>query len=286
MSQINPEQLIEENSEKALELLKKYNIAPSPKAYDVFYQYVSGESIEVIKVIDHYIEKGQVPDRTFIERVHANHLSYDTMVRTVDSVTGMLNEQITGVSGAVSSADTDLSDFTDILVEMSGNLEEGSFDADDAGRLNVAVDKVNGRMKDLETNLEVSQSEIRKLQHYLDTVRQEANVDPLTGLMTRKRYDQGLSQAVRNSIETEEDVSIAFFEVDNYDAFKTKWGQTTSEQILRFIGGALKENIKGRDTASRYASSTFALILPKTGIEGAKVLADHIRNTVGAQAYC
>lgn len=280
MSEINPDQSVVEYSQKALEYLKEYNIAATPKAYEVWYQYASRDSLEVVKAIEDFKEKGGTPDKTFTERVHANHLSYDTIARTVDSVTGMLNEQISDMSGAVTGTDAELSSFSDVLIEMTGSLEDGSFNADDAGKLNSAVDKVNNRVKELEGNLEVSQSEIRKLQHYLETVRQEANVDPLTGLSTRKRYDQGLSQSVRSTIETEEDMCIAFFEVDHYDAFKSKWGQTTSEQILRFIGGALKENIKGRDTAARYASSTFALILPRTAIEGAKILADHIRNTV------
>jgi len=280
MTKINPNKIVEEQSQKALVYLKEYNIPATPKAYEVWYQYASKESLEVVKAIHDFIEKGGVPDASFTEHVCAQHLSHDAMARTVNSVTDMLNKQITGMSGAVTSTDVELSSFSDVLVEVSGSLEDGSFSKHDAGKLNSAVEKVNGRVKELESNLEASQGEIRKLQYYLETVRQESNVDPLTDLVTRKRHDQILSQAVRSAIETEEHMSIAFFEVDYYDAFKTKWGQSTSEQILRFIGGALKENIKGRDTASRYSSSIFATILPRTDIEGARILADHIRNIV------
>jgi diguanylate cyclase len=105
-------------------------------------------------------------------------------------------------------------------------------------------------------------------------------IDPLTSLATRKRLDQILSKSTRNSIETSEKMSVAFIEVDNYDAFKEKWGQITSEQILRFTASSIKENIKGRDSAARYSESLFIVVLPKTETNGTRVLAEHIRNTI------
>ncbi|MEM6603846.1 MAG: GGDEF domain-containing protein [Pseudomonadota bacterium] len=279
-NEMNPMQRSTELSKKALEYLKKYNVAPDPKSYDVWYQYASGENVEVNKAIGDFIEKGGIPDQVFTDRIHANILSYEVIAKTVDSVTGLLTDQISGVAGAMSGTDEELSVFSDLLVGASSDIKHGTFDDMVADKLNSAVDKVNMRVKELEANLEVSHGEIKKLQHYLETVRQEANVDPLTGLATRKRYDQSLSQAVRNSIEANEDMCIVFLEIDHYDAFRTKWGQTTAEQILRFVATAIRENIKGRDVSARYSGSCFALILPKTSIDGSRTLSDHIRSTV------
>lgn len=269
-----------ELSQKTLEILQKYNIPCEPKAYEVWFNYVSQDHVEVVKAIDEYIAKGGVPDIDFTNKLYSTVLSYDMIAKTVDSVTNMLNEQIVCVTGSMSETDDELGLFSDLLVGASNEIEEGMFTSDLAGKLNVAIDRVNNKIRELESDLENSQEEIKKLQNYLETVRQETNVDPLTSLATRRKYDQWLSQIVRNSIECDEEMCVAFFEVDHYEAFKTKWGQSTSEQILRFIGLALRENIKGRDVASRYASTIFALILPKTALEGAKVVSEHVREIV------
>lgn len=269
-----------EHSQQALDYLKQYNISPEPRCYEIFFQYCSNENPEVTKAIDDYLAKGNIPDKEYILKLHSILLSYDNIARTVDSVSVMLNDQIVGMTDSIAGTDAELSSFSDLLVGVSDDIDTGVFTSDLASKLSMAVEKVNSKIKDLESDLDNSQIEIKKLQNYLDTVRQESNIDPLTGLFTRKRYDQGLSQSVRSAIETEEEMCIAFFEVDYYDSFRNKWGQTTAEQILRFIGSALKENTKGRDISARYSATVFALVLPKTGLEGAKILADHIRNTV------
>ena len=273
-------QKIKNYSLQALAHLEQYTIPPEPKLYEVWYQYVLGDNIEITKAIHEFLTKGGVPDKNFTEKLHALTLSYDVIARTVDSVTTMLNEQLSYVTGAMSGTDIELSSFGKLLDNFTAKISSGTIPEGLVEKITSATEKVSNKIKNLETNLEMSQSEIRRLQHYLETVRQESNIDPLTALATRKRYDQALAQAVRNAVEMNEELSVTIFEVDHYAAFRGKWGQVTAEQILRFIGGALKENIKGRDTAARYSGDTFALILPKTESSGAKILMEHIRHTV------
>ena len=224
-------------------------------------------------------------------RVHASVLSYDTIARAVDTVTNMLTTQLTGLNDTVSSSDKELNLFNDAINSFNTHIHHQSnsdnfIQENEYNGKNIiaymidATVRVQNKIKELETELNHSQAEIKKLHHYLDNMCQEAMIDPLTSLATRKRVDQILSKSIRNSIETSEKLSVAFIEVDNYDAFKDKWGQITSEQILRFTASSIKENIKGRDSAARYSESLFIMVLPKTDTHGTKILAEHIRNTI------
>lgn len=281
MSEQTSHEDVLEFAQKTIAFLSEHHIVPEPKCYEVVFQYISAENPEIVRAFSNATDKEQTINQDFILRLYNNVLSYETLARTVDSVSTLLSDQLTEVTGSVSGADSELSVFSDLLTGVSNDLDNGvPFDPELTVRLSGAVHKMNDRIKDLETNLEASNSEIQKLQGYLETVRQEANIDPLTGLFTRKRYEQFISQAVRSCIETEEDLCIVQLEVDNYEAFRQKWGQSTSEQILRYLGVALKENTKGRDMAARHTATSFALILPRTQLEGAKTVCEHIRNTV------
>ena len=276
-----------ELSKKTLFELERCGIIPSPKCYEVMFEYIKGEHIEIKKAIDAFLDNGGHINEALLQKIYSSILSYDTIARTVDTVTSMLNSQIIGLNESVSSSDAELSIFTSAIDSFSEHIDNtheainiGDCDNNILTYMIAATERVKNKIKDLETELHYSQAEIKKLHNYLDNVCQDAMVDTLTSLATRKRLDQILLKSIRNSIETSEKLSVAFIEVDNYDAFKDKWGQVTSEQILRFIAGSIKENIKGRDSAARYSDSLFMVILPKTDSKGTSILAEHIRNMI------
>lgn len=53
--------------------------------------------------------------------------------------------------------------------------------------------------------------------------------------------------------------------------------------MIRFVGVTLNKTIKGSDFAARYGGEEFAVILPNTGLEGAAVVADQIRNAISSK---
>jgi diguanylate cyclase len=243
------------------------------------FEYLKGDNIEISKAFNIAFEKKTDINEHFLLRLYSTILSYDTMARTVDTVSSMLTAQIIGLNDSVSSSDQELNVFSHAIDSFSQRMESNE-DSNIITYIVEATGRVKAKIKELEGNLDASQSEIKKLQTYLDNIRQESMIDPLTSIGTRKRFDQVLSKSIRSSLENKEKVSVAFMEIDHYDAFKDKWGQVTSEQILRFAASTLKENIKGRDTAARYSESLFALILPKTDSHGGKILAEYIRNII------
>jgi diguanylate cyclase len=277
----------EELFQKALSELKKYNIAVMPKCYEVMFEYVKGDNIEINKAFDKFIDHGGVINQAFLLKVHSTVLSYDTMAKTVDTVTSMLTAHISGLHQSVSSSDEELNIFTTAVDSFSKHIYDNSddislpeYDNNIVHYITGATERVKNKIQDLEKELEYSQAEIKKLYNHLDSVCQETMIDGLTTLITRKRLDQVLLKEIKNAIETAGKLSIAFIEVDNYDAFKKKWGQVTSEQILRFVASSIKENIKGRDSAARYSESLFMITLPRTDARGAAVLAEYIRSMI------
>jgi len=53
--------------------------------------------------------------------------------------------------------------------------------------------------------------------------------------------------------------------------------------VLRLVGIALKQNIKGQDITARYGGEEFAVVLPNTQLRQAIIVADHIRRAVMAK---
>lgn len=272
-----------EISKLTIEKLLENDITPTPQCYEVMFAYLKGDNIEVNKAFEKYFKKHQLITESFLNKVHSSVLYYDTMAKTVNTVTSLLTNQISDLNHSVITSDQEIGVFNEAIDSFSQYIEDDIDNFSDKNIVNYiinATSRIKDKIKELEESLNNSQIEIKQLHSYLENMCQETMIDPLTALATRKKSDQILSRAIRNSLETSEELAIVFVEIDYYDQFQEKWGQATSEQILRFTATALKENIKGRDSASRYSETIFMLILPKTSAKGAKALSEHIRNTI------
>jgi diguanylate cyclase len=69
-------------------------------------------------------------------------------------------------------------------------------------------------------------------------------------------------------------------DVDHFKSFNDRYGHLTGDQVLRLVAIAVKQNVKGRDTAARYGGEEFVIALPNTALQSAITVADHIRRAV------
>ncbi len=58
------------------------------------------------------------------------------------------------------------------------------------------------------------------------------------------------------------------------------------DKVLRRIAGIFRDSIKGRDIAARIGGEEFALLLPQTTLEGARIVAEQIRSTIERGRIC
>jgi len=99
-------------------------------------------------------------------------------------------------------------------------------------------------------------------------------------LSNRKHFDESLAQAIADSAERSEPLSLVMTDIDHFKNFNDTWGHLTGDQVLRLVAMSLKQNVKGQDTAARYGGEEFAVILPNTVLRSALAVADHIRRAV------
>jgi diguanylate cyclase len=132
----------------------------------------------------------------------------------------------------------------------------------------------------LEERLNASKLEINELQVSLETVRTESLTDPLTQLANRKFFDSTLETAIAVARAKNEPLSLIMTDIDHFKNFNDNYGHLTGDQVLRLVAAAVKNNVKGQDTAARYGGEEFSIILPNTVLRSAITVADHIRRAV------
>lgn len=101
--------------------------------------------------------------------------------------------------------------------------------------------------------------------------------DPLTGLFNRRYQEKSLDRHLKYALEHQQVLSVIMIDIDNFKRFNDKWGHQVGDVVLQEISQFLIDNIRQSDIACRYGGEELMLILPRTSLEEAKILAEKLR---------
>lgn len=123
------------------------------------------------------------------------------------------------------------------------------------------------------------------LQEAIRELKQLVNLDGLTQLANRRRFDQYLEIEWRRLGREGLPLSLILCDVDFFKSYNDTYGHQAGDQCLYNIAEVLRVTIKRpADLVARYGGEEFAIILPNTPLEGAFQLAEDIQHQVRALA--
>ena len=267
----------------ALGQIKALRQAASPRNYEIWYTYATGYNPSLNQRVNEILEAKQTLDETDLEQIYESHLSPNRLTDRIDKVGSRVMGEIEQVMAMIDAAAGTASSYSESLAGVSEKIGQSN----DREGLRVIVEGLVQAAKDmeesnqkLEARLSASKQEITELQTNLEAVRTESLTDPLTQLANRKYFDSSLANAIADAHERNEPLSLMMTDVDHFKKFNDTYGHLTGDQVLRLVAMALKQNVKGQDTAARYGGEEFAVILPSTVLRSATIVGDHIRKAV------
>ncbi len=135
--------------------------------------------------------------------------------------------------------------------------------------------------KNLEKIKEILTDKTKELQEYKNALAKLINYDPLTGLRNRNSIFELLELELRRLERVENAyISILVFDIDNFKEINHSYGPKVGDEILRFFGKFLTENLRKLDIVGRLGEDEFLAILPTTDGNGAKIAAEKIREKI------
>jgi diguanylate cyclase (GGDEF)-like protein len=94
----------------------------------------------------------------------------------------------------------------------------------------------------------------------LETVRQQALHDPLTGLPNRALFGQRLRAAVAEA-GPDVPVAVLFCDLDRFKQVNDTYGHAAGDQLLTQVAQRLRAVVRTGDTVGRLSGDEFALVL-------------------------
>jgi len=89
-----------------------------------------------------------------------------------------------------------------------------------------------------------------------------AHTDPLTGLANERTVGRILELEVARAARQGSELSIAIFDVDDFQATNREGGSDAGDDVLRRVASALAESVRLVDTVGRIGGDEFVLVAP------------------------
>ncbi len=105
--------------------------------------------------------------------------------------------------------------------------------------------------------------------------------DGLTGIPNRRYYDEYLETEWERMARDRKPLSLLMCDIDFFKKYNDAYGHLEGDACLKSVAEAINKSCKRpADLAARFGGEEFAVILPDTDIDGAKLVAESIREAV------
>jgi diguanylate cyclase (GGDEF)-like protein len=108
-------------------------------------------------------------------------------------------------------------------------------------------------------------------------IEYEASHDKLTGVYNRKAYEKKMNEIFADVTRYDTTVSLMICDIDYLKKINDKWGHKLGDLAIKKLAALIRERMRINDFIARKEGGEFAIILPHTDHEGARVGGERLR---------
>lgn len=111
-------------------------------------------------------------------------------------------------------------------------------------------------------------------------------IDELTQIYNRKKFKKSLqTNLIFAKRYPNEKNSLIFFDIDDFKLVNDTYGHLVGDSVLKEITALIKNQLREVDTFARWGGEEFAIIAPKTAMDGALKITEKLRRTISEHNF-
>ena len=129
------------------------------------------------------------------------------------------------------------------------------------------------------------QRSLIELTHKLNQANKDLQLlsatDGLTGLSNRRMFDELSLREWRRCERMKKPFSLVMIDVDHFKLYNDHYGHQAGDECLKAVAQQMQRAApRASDVAARYGGEEFVFVLGETDIDGAKWVANHVRQRI------
>ena len=122
----------------------------------------------------------------------------------------------------------------------------------------------------------------RQISNELTDLDRLASTDKLTGCWNRHRLEEVSKGEMDRLRRYDHALSLLIFDIDFFKRINDRFGHNTGDRVLVRIAEQIRAFLRASDSLTRWGGEEFIVLCPGTKLATARVLAERIRERVGA----
>lgn len=124
-----------------------------------------------------------------------------------------------------------------------------------------------------------------RVERYWKQLKEQAHIDPLTGLLNRRAMMEYLEAERGRARRTGLIYALVIADIDHFKPVNDTYGHGCGDLVLTAVASLFKDRIRRSERVCRWGGEEFLLLLPDTDAAGAAVLAEDLRAAVAATRF-
>jgi diguanylate cyclase len=145
--------------------------------------------------------------------------------------------------------------------------------------------EVNGRAERMRSRIAELERETTELHSRLDSEKQGARIDPLTGIANRKSFEERFAQEIAQKPRAELSVVMLLWDLDNFKFVNDSYGHRAGDRVLQSVAACFTAAVRGNDFVSRIGGEEFVMLLGGIKMAQAMLIANQVRSAVEALRF-
>lgn len=116
------------------------------------------------------------------------------------------------------------------------------------------------------------------LGHLSESLRRQADTDPLTGLLNRNGFHAAAVREHAIAQRSDNRLTLAVLDLDGFKQINDLRGHVAGDRVLANLGRSWRERLRTGDILARHGGDEFVLLLPATSPQAADAVLERLRD--------
>ena len=125
-------------------------------------------------------------------------------------------------------------------------------------------------------------NDITALKELENELKQMVLSDALTGLASRRAFDEHFEWSIRSAGRNNEFLSLAVIDIDDFKHINDSFGHQTGDSVLTAVGEAIRQVCRENDFAARFGGEEFVVLMHGSNTDESTMIGERIREKINS----
>jgi len=281
----------DQNKEKTAELLRlalghmgKHPAAFNPLTFTLWYEYCAAMNPKLNAAVDLALKKPTPVDDAVVCKLYEEHISSvdaEAVERIGVDMERLMRSVVHTASQTGHHAGAFGAQLTGLTEALAANNAEAL--APKLSEVLASTSAMKNSVDSLQKKVSASQEEIARLRGDLERARGEALLDPMTGILNRRGFDQKLQALIAGQTASDETHCLVMLDIDHFKKVNDTHGHLMGDRVIQAVGEILRTSVTHEaHAAARYGGEEFAILMPSASVDHSASLAESVRERTKA----